>query len=312
MVSISCITYNHVNYIKQCLDGFLMQQCNFDFEILIHDDASTDGTSDIILEYQKKYPHIIKPIIQTQNQWSKGVRGINATFNYPRAQGKYIALCEGDDYWIDPLNLQKQIDFLEDNPDFVMSFTNRYGLKDNKLIENNREEYSKDVFSKDDIPIYVPVLTRVFKKSCIENFNLNTQFGGDTLLLTWISNYGKFKFINEYTAVYRIHDKGIWSGLDYVSKCEFVIKTNIDCIVITTSKKTKFNFENEILKNLILILTVNKKYDFKYISKLVFKIPPFFTLQFFLKFLFIIFLLKTGLLKSYKIKKYLYNLIKWN
>src|SRR5690606_25359461 len=103
-------------FIRQCLDGIFMQKCNFEYEILIHDDASTDDTQKIIKEYQQKYPEIIKPILQTENQYSKGVRGIMARFNFPRAKGKYIALCEGDDYWTDPLKLQKQIDFLENNP----------------------------------------------------------------------------------------------------------------------------------------------------------------------------------------------------
>ena len=98
LVSICCITYNHAPYIRQCLDGFMMQQTNFTFEVLIHDDASTDGTADIIREYESKYPDIIKPIYQTENQYSKGVK-VSATFNFPRAKGKYIAMCEGDDYW---------------------------------------------------------------------------------------------------------------------------------------------------------------------------------------------------------------------
>ena len=96
----------------QCLDGFMMQQTNFAFEVLIHDDASTDGTTEIIKEYEAKYPEIIKPIYEEENQWVKGRRG-SAVFNFPRAKGKYIAMCEGDDYWTDPLKLQKQVDFLE-------------------------------------------------------------------------------------------------------------------------------------------------------------------------------------------------------
>src|SRR5690606_7564710 len=120
LVSISCITYNHAPYIRQCLDGLVMQQCNFTFEVLIHDDASTDDTQEIIKEYQKKYPEIIKPIFQDENQYSIGIRGIMPRFNYPRAQGKYIALCEGDDYWTDPLKLQKQVDFLEANPEYSL------------------------------------------------------------------------------------------------------------------------------------------------------------------------------------------------
>ena len=117
-VSINCITYNHEKYIRQALDSFLMQETNFKFEILIHDDASTDGTAEIIREYEKKYPDIIKPIYQLQNQYSKGVN-ISWTYQYPRAMGKYIAMCEGDDYWCDKYKLQKQYDALENNGDSV-------------------------------------------------------------------------------------------------------------------------------------------------------------------------------------------------
>src|SRR5690606_1543694 len=101
LVSVSCITYNHSSYIRQCLDGFVMQKCDFAFEVLIHDDASTDDTQEIIKEYQAKYPEIIKAVLQKENQYSKGIRGISPRFNFPRAQGKYIAMCEGDDYWTD-------------------------------------------------------------------------------------------------------------------------------------------------------------------------------------------------------------------
>jgi len=121
VVSISCITYNHAPYIRECLEGFLMQDCDFEYEILIHDDASTDGTQEIIEEYVQKYPDLIKPIYQTENQWSKEIRP-TFSFNLPRAKGKYIALCEGDDYWTDPLKLQKQVDFLENNSDCSMCY----------------------------------------------------------------------------------------------------------------------------------------------------------------------------------------------
>ena len=115
LVSICCITYNHGPYIRDCLDGFMMQKTDFPFEVLIHDDASTDNTADIIREYEAKYPDIIKPICQTENQHSKGVR-ISIVYNYSRAQGKYIALCEGDDYWTDPGKLQMQISYMESHP----------------------------------------------------------------------------------------------------------------------------------------------------------------------------------------------------
>ncbi|PRY82465.1 glycosyltransferase family 2 protein [Alkalibacterium olivapovliticus] len=111
-VSISVTTYNQEKYIEQTLESLLMQIANFDFEILINDDASSDKSQDIIRQYEEKYPAIIKPIYQRENQYSQG-KEVHYTFNYTRAQGKYIAYCDGDDYWTDPLKLQKQFDFME-------------------------------------------------------------------------------------------------------------------------------------------------------------------------------------------------------
>ena len=121
VVSIIFNTYNHEPYIRQCLEGFVMQKTDFAFEVLIHDDASTDKTADIIREYEAHYPDIIKPIYQTENQYSKKT-GIMKTFQIPRVKGKYIALCEGDDYWIDPLKLQKQVDILEKDATITTCF----------------------------------------------------------------------------------------------------------------------------------------------------------------------------------------------
>lgn len=118
-VSVICNAYNHEKYIRDALDSFLMQKTNFGFEILIHDDASTDGTTNIIREYEEKYPDIIKPIYQENNQYSKGI-SIGYEFQYPRAKGKYIAICEGDDYWTSPDKLQKQYDILETHPQIDM------------------------------------------------------------------------------------------------------------------------------------------------------------------------------------------------
>lgn len=114
LVSVVCNTYNHEKFIRDALEGFVMQKTNFAYEVLIHDDASTDKTADIIREYEAKFPEIIKPIYQTENQYSKG--GI-LQFQEPRIKGKYVALCEGDDYWTDPLKLQKQFDAMEAHPE---------------------------------------------------------------------------------------------------------------------------------------------------------------------------------------------------
>ena len=111
LLSIFCITYNHAPYIKDAIEGFLQQKTNFPVEIVIHDDASTDGTDNIIKEYEKKYPELIIPIYEKENQYSQGVR-INRDIMMPKIRGKYMAICEGDDYWTNPNKLQKQVDYL--------------------------------------------------------------------------------------------------------------------------------------------------------------------------------------------------------
>lgn len=117
-VSIICNTFNQVSYIKQALDSFLNQKTSFAYEILVHDDASTDGTTEIVREYASNYPDIVKAMIQTENQYSKGVSITDIQLE--RAKGKYIAFCEGDDYWKDPLKLEKQYHILETHPDIDM------------------------------------------------------------------------------------------------------------------------------------------------------------------------------------------------
>ncbi len=115
-VSVSMITYNHEQFIAEAIEGVLMQETEFDIELLIHDDASTDRTADIVREYEAKHPDIIKPIYQTENQYSQNPRKPGLT-NMERAAGEYLALCDGDDYWTDPKKLQKQVEFMEKHPE---------------------------------------------------------------------------------------------------------------------------------------------------------------------------------------------------
>jgi glycosyltransferase involved in cell wall biosynthesis len=114
-VSIICNTYNQEDYIRDAIESFLEQETDFSYEILIHDDASNDGTKKIIEEYATCYPEIIRPFYQEENQYSKGAF-ITRQYQYPRVKGKYTTICEGDDYWIDTHKLQKQVDVLEKNP----------------------------------------------------------------------------------------------------------------------------------------------------------------------------------------------------
>lgn len=135
MVSIDLTTFNHERYLRRCLDSLLAQKTNFKFEILLHDDASTDGTVQIINEYNEKYPEIFNLLLQTENQYSKD-RHISLNFQAPRAEGKYIAHIEGDDFWTDEYKLQKQFDFMEAHPDCSVC-THKVNIYSNK---NDRNE----------------------------------------------------------------------------------------------------------------------------------------------------------------------------
>ncbi|SFC38852.1 Glycosyltransferase involved in cell wall bisynthesis [Parapedobacter composti] len=222
LVSICCITYNHEEFIRQCLESFVMQRTTFPFEILIYDDASSDNTAQIIDEYQQMYPAIIKPIIQKENQYSKGVRGMNLKYNFPRAKGKYIALCEGDDYWTDPLKLQKQVDFLETHDNFVLCAHKHDKLIDGKLIKNHKRY--KEVLSIYDLAKQIDFITLsvVFRRAIINNeeskIALNGQF--TNFLFVYIAQFGLVKQFNVSMGVYRVHRGGIWSGEELVKRME--------------------------------------------------------------------------------------------
>lgn len=207
LVSISCLTYNHEAHIRRCLDSFLMQKTDFRFEILIHDDASTDSTQDIIREYEEKYPDILKPIYQTDNQFKKKI-GISRTFQFPRARGKYIALCEGDDYWTDPLKLQKQVDFLEENNDYSMCIHNAY-IVNNKTKEKklfNEKKIKSTITTRDVIlrPWFSPTASFLFRK---EKYPLSIfwkDVSGDMQILLINSTLGKIHYMEEPMSVYNL------------------------------------------------------------------------------------------------------------
>ena len=216
MVSICCLTYNHENYIAQAIEGFLMQKTNFRIEVIIHDDASQDNTDSIVNKYSEKFPDIIFPIFQSENQYSKGVRGIAARFAFPRARGKYIALCEGDDYWTDPLKLQKQVDFLEKNADFsicshnvIVKYENNNSL-DNEWLGSSQKEIS----TIEDLVRYGSggaTCSLLFRSSIIEqlpDWYYNQQSGDWTLQILCAST-GKMRYFKEVMGVYRRHYGGM-------------------------------------------------------------------------------------------------------
>jgi len=210
LVSIICITYNHAGFIRNAIEGFLIQKTDFLFEIIIHDDASTDGTQAIISDYLIKYPNLFIPILQKENQFSKGKK-ILAELTFPLARGKYIALCEGDDYWTDPLKLQKQVEFLEANPDYGMvhSELGHYHHKTGKYIERHWEasgvtKQSGDIYESLMIgrESMVYFCTALFRAN-LKNHGLHDPRVkmGDKPLAIWIALNSKIGYIDEAMAV---------------------------------------------------------------------------------------------------------------
>ncbi|HNT27663.1 MAG TPA: glycosyltransferase [bacterium] len=235
-VSINCLAYNHEKYIKDALDGFLSQKTDFEYEVLIHDDASTDKTADIIREYEKRYPHIIKPIYQTENQYSKGIRPTFA-YNLPRAQGRYIALCEGDDYWTDPLKLQKQVDLLEKDPAVAVCAHN-YDIRtmrpdgssfmERPLCRIAARSYSTaEIIAKG---MFVKTASLVFRRALIEEMLADIEYHlgfrvGDYPLLFFLSTKGPLHVLEESMSVYRKNLSSAWNPLDARKKFLVSIET---------------------------------------------------------------------------------------
>ena len=225
-VSICCTTYNHENFIAKALDGFLMQETDFAFEVIVRDDASVDKTAEIIKEYEKKYPNIIKPIYEAENGFKKGIRPIVQTFK--KATGKYIAICEGDDYWTDPKKLQIQKDFLDKNKDYVICYHEVKAFNENGIVEDYVGGSTTDL-SEDELKKATPIntLTTMFRNIISEiPVEMNASLYGDLFLWTLLGTHGKGKFIKDIKpAMYRLHDGGIHSATSYKDKHENLLIT---------------------------------------------------------------------------------------
>lgn len=216
-VSILCTCYNHEKYIGQALESFVKQKTNFDYEIIVHDDASTDNSRKIIQEYANKYPEIIKPIFQTVNQYSLGVK-ITKTFLLPIVRGDYIATCEGDDYWIDENKLQIQFDFLENNPDYSACAHNSY-VKDESIGITKMQYLSKgdyDITTKDVLPYggaCYHTSSIFYRKEYA--YNRPAFFEGLSFIdypqAIFLTCVGKVHFIDKPMSVYRFGTQGSWT-----------------------------------------------------------------------------------------------------
>lgn len=283
LVSVSLVAYNASAYIKDAIEGCLMQQTSFPFEIIIHDDASQDQTPQIILDYASNYPDKIVPIIQTVNQFSQG-HEINAVINIPKARGKYIAFLEADDYWIDPLKLQKQVDFMEKHPEVSMCFTAAKVMEasgsNNERIQRYRDYDS--VCSEEDVILMGGRLANMgsalVRKSIYDDlpeWYHYSQLWDNTVPLLAIT-HGKIQYLNDITTVYRYNVPGSWTQKNvknYKSRTKSIGRTL--ALLDGFNEGTNYRY-NELIKRksklisigLLLLLDPQEEVFKKYYSRL--------------------------------------------
>lgn len=248
LVSICCPTYNHKNYIRQCLDGFVMQKTSFAFEVLVHEDASSDSTGEILMEYELKYPNLFRCVYQKENQFLKQNTLVNILFRM--AKGKYIALCEGDDYWTDPLKLQKQVDFLEKNPEYSFCCTNitvidEFGVEQLNAWPNKSTSFSINKRSL-GLNLPVPTCSLVFRAdSVIKVKGFLKEMGkyelADYFLKSWLLIQGKGHFFEEKMAVYRQHSGGIYTQMTERKRLKKLKKARAQLLLFCIKKGHLFS-----------------------------------------------------------------------
>jgi len=296
-VSVCVQTYRHENYIKQCLDGILEQKTNFEFEILLGEDDSPDNTRQICIEYANNHPEKIRLFLHNRANIIKisgtSTGRFNFLYNLFSARGKYIALCEGDDYWTDPYKLQKQVDFLEVNPDFSICFNKVKVLKDGQLVDDFITKVPAEISTINDLAEgnYIYPLSTVFRKIIPESFpQWFSKCGvGDYPLFMLLAQHGKIKQIDEYMGVYRLNDTGIWysKGWNYRHrewhKMLVYLASEMDGEIREKLQEKIFYFysflENEFEKSLLKLeemesnySALKNSYDIK-IGKIILKIP---------------------------------------
>lgn len=225
LLSVFVITYKQEDYIEQTIRSILSQETSFDFELIVSNDCSPDNTSAVIQSIMSN--HARGSVIRYfEHKVNLGMYG-NFMFALNQCQGKYVAICEGDDYWTDSLKLQKQVDFLEANADYEVCFTNIRIVDAHDvvtkpiLIKDNR----KTDYERNDLPIWAPTLTRVFRN---RDFNsLPSAPGLDTVMLLWQSQFGRIYFLNEITGAYRKHAGGIYSAQSEATRKAQILITDI-------------------------------------------------------------------------------------
>jgi len=268
LVSVCVQTYQHEKYIKQCLDGILMQQTNFDFEILLGEDESKDKTREICKEYAKKHNKKIKLFLHNRKNLIK-INGnptgrFNFLYNLEKAKGKYIALCEGDDYWTDKNKLQKQVDFLENNANFSICFHNMEIFYENDPeIKEFSNINQKEITTINDLAKgnYIYTASCVFRNNNLNlpEFITKTPVG-DYPLFMLNAKYGKIKYINSVMGVYRKHDGGVWANKNYEFTSINFLKTRellIDNFDDTVNKILKNQYRKNAMHLGFIYLNIN-------------------------------------------------------
>lgn len=243
LVVIRSLVYNHEPYLRQCLDGFVMQQATFPFVAVVHDDCSTDGSAAILREYAEKYPDIIKPIYETENQYSKRDgslrRVMDAACGKYGPDAKYYALCEGDDCWTDPHKLQKQVEFLEAHPDYTMACSDAVvRTPEGDLMEDDfrrmcwyRYQESRDMSVEDVITKggwFIHTASIVYRKGLLDDYPTACRTrlaGGDTQLQIFAALKGKIRYFHEKMVVYRLYSSALaWTAQACRKQNEGVIR----------------------------------------------------------------------------------------
>ena len=269
-VAVWCITYNQKDFIKDALNGFIMQKTNFPFVVIVHDDKSTDGTTDIILEYAQKYPEIIIPVIETENQWSKGgLKHIVNIMNSHYRIGKYIAFCEGDDYWTSPDKLQTQIDFLESHPEYSMCFHSaKKKYECNSIAWINCEHIEDKDYDATDLFVNwtVPTASVVCRKEAME-FYANIKGAEriqnyDIFIILSCAMTGKIRGISKQMSVYRIQGEGLTYNQKALIKCKMNNPEHFMCLKenfpIVNSKPVDETISKTLFERAMIQVNINK------------------------------------------------------
>lgn len=215
LVSIRCTTYNHVNFIRDAIEGFLMQETTFPVEILIHDDASTDGTTEIVREYEKKYTNCISAFYQSVNTYRHPKRN-ELRHRYSKAfSGKYIAICEGDDYWTDKDKLQLQATYLETNPGVVLTYTDSQPFDDHGLLDVDfggaRRDLTADELRRSPAIFTLTVMHRNVLDMSPPEFSIVAY--GDMARWSLLGEFGSGKYLDHIQpSMYRVHNGGVHSS----------------------------------------------------------------------------------------------------